>query len=49
MKHPGAVHPDILAEEEHAIGVRKVLELDCADRHANRLGKRDGRTLVTHV
>src|SRR5262245_3070929 len=41
MKHSGAVHTGILPEEEHAIGIGKVLQFDCADRHADRLGKRD--------
>src|SRR5262245_34794030 len=41
MKHSGAVHTDILPEEEHAIGIGKVLEFDRADRHADSLGKRD--------
>jgi len=49
MQHSRAVTADILAEEEDAIGLVEIIESYCPDRHANTLGQRHRRALVTHV
>jgi hypothetical protein len=49
MQHARAVDADILAEEEHAVGVLEILDLHRADRNADGLRQSDRRALVAHI
>jgi hypothetical protein len=49
MQHARTVDADILAEEEHAIGLVEVLDLHCAYRNANRFRQSNRSALVAHI
>lgn len=49
MQHAGAIHANILPEEEDAIGVVEILDLHRTYGHADCFGQSDGRALVAHI
>ena len=49
MQHARRVDPGIVAEEENAVRLLKIVERDRADRNADAFRKADRRALVAHV
>ena len=49
VQHPRRVRADVLAEEEDAVAMLEIVEIDGADRLADRFRQRDRGRLVAHV